>query len=99
MLLESTAILPAPPLKFFQSRRQKAYRNGYYERDFVTVLGTLRLRIERTRGQIQLEKLFELDKPGTYQISVKRIVPRTQKDLTSHVEISADTCTVAITEI
>lgn len=27
------------------------YRNGYYERDFVTVLGTIRLRIARTRGQ------------------------------------------------
>src|SRR5215813_7710355 len=27
------------------------YRNGYYERDFVTVLGTLRLRTARTRGQ------------------------------------------------
>jgi len=27
------------------------YRNGYYERDFVTRLGTLRLRIARTRGK------------------------------------------------
>jgi putative transposase len=27
------------------------YRNGYYERDFVTVLGTIRLRIARTRGR------------------------------------------------
>jgi Transposase, Mutator family len=25
------------------------YRNGYYERDFVTRLGTLRLRIARSR--------------------------------------------------
>jgi putative transposase len=31
--------------------RRSDYRNGYYERDFVTVLGTLRLRIARTRGQ------------------------------------------------
>ena len=31
--------------------RRRDYRNGYYERDFVTVLGTLRLRIARTRGQ------------------------------------------------
>ena len=31
-----------------QSRRQP-YRNGYYERDFVTRFGTLRLRIARTR--------------------------------------------------
>ena len=27
------------------------YRNGYYERDFVTRCGTLRLRIARTRGR------------------------------------------------
>ena len=31
--------------------QRRDYRNGYYERDFVTVLGTLRLRIARTRGQ------------------------------------------------
>jgi putative transposase len=33
------------------AERRGDYRNGYYERDFVTVLGTLRLRIARTRGQ------------------------------------------------
>jgi putative transposase len=33
-----------------QSRRQP-YRNGYYERDFVTRFGTIRLRIARTRGR------------------------------------------------
>src|SRR5690242_5518306 len=27
------------------------YRNGFYRRDFVTRLGTIRLRIARTRGQ------------------------------------------------
>src|SRR6266571_2013200 len=27
------------------------YRNGYYERDFVTRFGTLRLRIARARGR------------------------------------------------
>src|SRR5207245_9055435 len=31
--------------------RRKVYRNGYYERDFVTRFGTLRLRIARTRGK------------------------------------------------
>ncbi|HEX7297180.1 MAG TPA: IS256 family transposase [Pyrinomonadaceae bacterium] len=31
--------------------QRRDYRNGYYERDFVTVLGTLRLRIARTRGE------------------------------------------------
>ena len=32
-------------------RNAEHYRNGYYERDFVTVLGTLRFRIARTHGQ------------------------------------------------
>ena len=34
-------------------RRERGgeYRNGYYERDFVTRFGTLRLRIARTRGR------------------------------------------------
>ena len=30
---------------------RQEYRNGYYERDFVTRFGTLRLRIARTRGR------------------------------------------------
>jgi transposase-like protein len=30
-------------------RPAAVYRNGYYERDFVTRFGTLRLRIARTR--------------------------------------------------
>ena len=30
---------------------RRDYRNGYYERDFVTRLGTIRLRIARTRGK------------------------------------------------
>jgi Transposase, Mutator family len=29
--------------------QRRVYRNGYYERDFVTRFGTLRLRIARTR--------------------------------------------------
>ena len=33
------------------AEQRRDYRNGYYERDFVTVLGTLRLRIARTRGR------------------------------------------------
>jgi putative transposase len=32
-------------------RGPRDYRNGYYERDFVTRFGTLRLRIARTRGK------------------------------------------------
>src|SRR6201984_3759652 len=37
----------------YQRRRGKRrdYRNGYYERDFVTRFGTIRLRIARTRGK------------------------------------------------
>jgi transposase-like protein len=30
-------------------QRQRSYRNGYYERDWVTRFGTIRLRIARTR--------------------------------------------------
>ncbi len=32
-------------------RRSDQYRNGYYERDFVTRFGTIRLRIARARGK------------------------------------------------
>ena len=37
----------------YERRRGKRrdYRNGYYQRDFVTRLGTIRLRIARTRGK------------------------------------------------
>jgi transposase-like protein len=35
------------------------YRNGYYERDFVTRFGTIRLRIARTRGKKFLPKGIE----------------------------------------
>ena len=35
------------------------YRNGFYERDYVTRLGTIRLRIARTRGQNFLPKGLE----------------------------------------
>ena len=41
-----------------RSRRQP-YRNGYYERDFVTRFGTLRLRIARTRGRSFLPRGME----------------------------------------
>jgi putative transposase len=39
--------------------RRLDYRNGFYERDFVTRLGTIRLRIARTRGQNFLPKGLE----------------------------------------
>jgi putative transposase len=39
--------------------QRRDYRNGYYERDFVTVLGTIRLRIARTRGHSFLPQGLE----------------------------------------
>jgi hypothetical protein len=33
------------------SRQPTQYRNGYYERDFVTRFGTIRLRVARARGK------------------------------------------------
>jgi putative transposase len=42
-----------------RSSRRQPYRNGYYERDFVTRLGTLRLRIARTRGESFLPRGME----------------------------------------
>jgi putative transposase len=41
-----------------RSRRQP-YRNGYYERDFVTRFGSIRLRIARTRGKSFLPRGLE----------------------------------------
>lgn len=38
------------------SERRADHRNGYYERDFETRFGTLRLRIARTRGKSFLPK-------------------------------------------
>lgn len=36
--------------------REREYRNGFYERDFMTVFGTIRLRLARTRKQSFLPK-------------------------------------------
>ena len=36
-------------LCYGRTAERRDYRNGYYERDFVTKFGTLRLRIARTR--------------------------------------------------
>ena len=35
------------------------YRNGFYEREYVTRLGTIRLRIARTRGKNFLPRGLE----------------------------------------
>jgi putative transposase len=45
-------------------RQGRDYRNGYYERDFVTRLGIIRLRIARTRKQNFLPPGLETH-PGT----------------------------------
>jgi putative transposase len=37
--------------RYGRARPRKDYRNGYYQRDFVTKFGTLRLRVARTRKQ------------------------------------------------
>src|SRR5256885_767980 len=42
-----------------RKHRRQPYRNGYYERDFVTRLGTIRLRIARTRGKSFLPRALE----------------------------------------
>ena len=42
-----------------RSNGGEPYRNGYYERDFVTRLGTMRLRIARTRGKSFLPRGLE----------------------------------------
>ena len=40
-------------------RPANKYRNGYYERDFVTRFGTIRLRIARARGKSFLPAAME----------------------------------------
>ena len=40
-------------------RQTRQYRNGYYERDFVTRFGTIRLRIARARGKSFLPPAIE----------------------------------------
>ncbi len=40
-------------------RQARQYRNGYYERDFVTRFGTIRLRIARARGKSFLPPAIE----------------------------------------
>ena len=40
-------------------RQPSQYRNGYYERDFVTRFGTIRLRIARARGRSFLPPAIE----------------------------------------
>ena len=42
-----------------RSSSRQPYRNGYYERDFVTRFGTVRLRIARTRGKSFLPRGIE----------------------------------------
>jgi putative transposase len=41
-----------------RDKKRRDYRNGYYERDFVTRVGTLRLRIARTRKKNSLPEVI-----------------------------------------
>ena len=42
-----------------QQKPRRDYRNGYYERDFLTRFGTLRLRIARTRQRGFLPEVLQ----------------------------------------
>ncbi|MBV8478356.1 MAG: transposase [Acidobacteria bacterium] len=45
--------------RYSRAEKRKDYRNGYYERDFVTRFGTLRLRIARTRRKGFLPEVLQ----------------------------------------
>jgi putative transposase len=45
--------------RYSRAEQRKDYRNGYYERDFVTRFGTLRLRIARTRRKGFLPQVLQ----------------------------------------
>lgn len=40
--------------RYERGEGKREYRNGYYERDFVTIFGTIRLRVARSRGKNHL---------------------------------------------
>src|SRR6266566_9278904 len=44
--------------------RRRVYRNGYYERDFVTRFGTIRLRVARTREKSFLPRGLQPFQPA-----------------------------------
>src|ERR671912_646798 len=52
------------------AEQRRDYRNGYYERDFVTVLGTLRLRIARTRPEFSTGGPGRVSKTSAGSIAV-----------------------------
>jgi putative transposase len=64
----------------YQRRRsaRQPYRNGYYERDFVTRFGTIRLRIARTRGQSFLPCGLERFQRRAEEVSI-RLTPSKNK--------------------
>jgi transposase-like protein len=45
-----------------RQKPRRDYRNGYYERDFVTRFGTLRLRIARTRQRGFLPEVLQVQR-------------------------------------
>lgn len=52
------------------ARPAARYRNGYYERDFVTRFGTIRLRIARTRGKSFLPPALEKFQRRTPELAI-----------------------------
>jgi putative transposase len=45
--------------RYSRAEKRKDYRNGYYQHDFVTRFGTLRLRIARTRRKGFLPEVLQ----------------------------------------
>ena len=56
--------------RYGRAEKRKDYRNGYYERDFVTRFGTLRLRIARTRKKGFLPEVLKKFQRGAEEVSL-----------------------------
>src|SRR5882724_10760310 len=61
--------------------RRRVYRNGYYERDFVTRFGTIRLRVARTREKSFLPRGLQPFQRRAEEVSLKRLQTTGQKAL------------------
>src|SRR5882724_10760312 len=61
--------------------RRRVYRNGYYERDFVTRFGTIRLRVARTREKSFLPRGLQPFQRDLLRPPLKRLQTTGQKAL------------------
>jgi hypothetical protein len=69
--------------------QRRVYRNGYYERNFVTRLGTLRLRIARTRRRTtQILRACNKGTPQTHKRVPKAGTPGATSRLPTIRELS-----------